>query len=119
MAFADPLTVNDGTARTLARVGFGANSGTFRSADGLYDLLVSHSYGKRNRSVARLNVAKIAADPLLAGINVRASMSAYLVLDVPPTGFSAADILAEATALTTFLTTGTNAKLIQLIGGEN
>lgn len=119
MAFADPLSVNDGTARTLARTGFGVNSGTFRSADGLYDMSISHSYGKRNRTVCRLNVKKIAADPLLAGVNVQASMSVYLVLDVPPTGFTVTDVLNVGTALTTFLTTGTNAKFVQLIGGEN
>ncbi|DAD51409.1 TPA_asm: coat protein [ssRNA phage Gerhypos.2_25] len=119
MAFADPISINDGTARSLARTGFSANGGTFQSADGLYTVTVSHSLGKRNRAVARLDMSKIAADPLLAGVNVKASMSAYLVLDTPVTGFTGAEILSEATALTGWLTASTNAALVKLIGGEN
>jgi hypothetical protein len=118
MAFADPITVNDGTAHTLARTGFSANGGTFRSADGLFDVAISHSYGKRNRTIARLNVKKIAADPLLAGVNVQASMSAYLVIDAPVTGFSSAEQVSEAAALCTWLTASTNAQLVKLVGGE-
>jgi len=119
MAFADPISINDGTAHTLARSGFTANGGSFRSADGLFNVTISHSYGKRNRTVARLDVTKIAADPLLAGVNVQASMSAYLVIDAPSTGFSTTEQVAEAAALTTWLTAGTNANLIKLVGGEN
>lgn len=118
MAFADPITINDGTARTLARTGFTANGGSFRSADGLYNVTVSHSYGKRNRTVARLDVTKVAADPLLAGVNVQASMSAYLVIDAPVTGFSSAEQVSEAAALCTWLTASTNAQLVKLVGGE-
>ncbi len=119
MAFADPITINDGTSRTLNRIGFSANGGTFASADGFWTVTVSHSPGKRNRTVARLDYKKIAEDPLLAGVNVQASMSAYLVLDTPVTGFSNSDIQAEATALMGWLTASSNANLIKLIGGEN
>jgi len=119
MAFADPITINDGTARTLARTGFTANGGSFRSADGLYNVTVSHSYAKRNRTVARLDVTKVAADPLLAGVNVQASMSAYLVIDSPTTGFSSTEQVTEAAALMSWLTASTNAGLVKLVGGEN
>jgi hypothetical protein len=119
MAFADPISINDGTAHTLARTGFTASGGSFRSADGLFNVTISHSYGKRNRTVARLDVTKIAADPLLAGVNVQASMSAYLVIDAPATGFSTTEQVAEGAALMSWLTAGTNANLIKLVGGEN
>jgi hypothetical protein len=119
MAFADPITINDGTSHSLARTGFSANGGSFRTADGLYDVQISHAYGKRDRSVARLNVKKVAEDPLLAGVNVQASMSAYLVIDSPVTGFASADIIAAASALMDWLQASTNANLTKLVGGEN
>jgi len=116
MAFADPTTVN-GSA--LPRVSSGNNSGAFQSNDGLLKLAVSHTYGKRTRHLIRLDINKIAADPLLAGVNVRASMSAYLVVDVPTSGFSVAEQQTNVLALTSLLTTSTAAATTKLLGGEN
>jgi hypothetical protein len=119
MAFADPQSINNGTAVSLPRTGFGPNSGTFTSADGTITLTVSHTNGKRKRSIVRVDYNKIAADPFLAGQNVKVSMSTYVLVDIPSQGYSPSEIVANVAALFTLLTASTNAKLTQFVGGEN
>jgi hypothetical protein len=120
MAYADPQSVTiSGTPVSLPRTSSGQNSGEFTSADGLVNLNVSHSYGGRTRRLIRLNHSKIAADPLLAGVNVRASMSVYLVVDAGKTGYSAADQKAVIDGFLAALTASSGAKVTQLLGGEN
>lgn len=118
MAFADPQSVTISGARSLARTSFGTNSGIFTHADGLTKLSISHSYGARYRRLVRLDDSKIAADPLLAGVNVKAGMSAYLVVDIPQTGYDAAAQLQVVSGLTTWLTASSNAKTVQFLAGE-
>ncbi len=119
MAFADPQSINNGAAITLPRTGFGANSGTFKSADGTTTLTISHTIGKRNRSIVRVDYSKIAADPFVAGQNNTVSMSTYVLVDVPKQGYSTTEIVNNVAAMFTLLTASTNAKLTQFVGGEN
>jgi len=119
MAFADPQSINNGTAITLPRTGFGPNSGTFTSADGTVKLTVSHTNGKRNRSIVRVDFSKIAADPFVAGQNNKVSMSTYILVDTPLQGYSTPEIVANIASMLTLLTASTNAKLTQFVGGEN
>jgi len=120
MSFADPQSVTIvGGAVSLPRISSGENKGAFQDAAGLNRLSVSHSYGNRIRRIARLDLAKVAADPFESTVNNRYSMSAYLVVDVPSVGYTTADIVTNTAGLLTFLTATTNAKLTQLMGGEN
>jgi hypothetical protein len=120
MAFADPQSVTIATVATsMPRISSGVNAGSFSTADQATKLNVSHTYGKRVRHMIRLDNTKTAADPLLAGVNVQASMSAYLVVDVPKSGYSQADQKAIVDALTAYLTASTGARVTQLLGGEN
>jgi hypothetical protein len=119
MALSDPQSVTIGTAISVPRTGSGLNLGAFTSADGNTGLAVSHQYGKRTRRTARVNFSKIAADPLISAQNIKYSASAYIVLDVPVTGFSAAEQLQIITGLTTWLTASTNANAVKVIGGES
>lgn len=117
MAFADPQTIN---SVACPRTSSGVNSGTFTSADGNSKLTISHQYGKsRTRRTARFDFSKIAADPLISSTNIKYSMSAYIVVDVPITGFTVAEAKVQCEALFTLLTASTGAKLTQLLGGEN
>lgn len=119
MAFADPQSVTiSAVANSLARTGFGPNSGTFQKDDGLVGLDVNQSYGKRTRRQIRINHAKIAADPLISAQNIRYSMSAYLVIDLPPTGYTVAEAKAVIDGFLTYLTASSGAKVTQLLGGE-
>ncbi len=120
MSFADPQSVTIvGGAVSLPRISSGENKGTFQSSDGLSKLTVVHSYGNRNRHTIRLDLAKIAADPFEATVNNKYSMSTYVVVDIPSVGYTTADMVTNSAGLLTYLTATTNARLTQLMGGEN
>jgi hypothetical protein len=120
MAYADPqsITVN-AVAQSLPRVSSGVNTGAFSKDDGTYKLSVSHSYGKRTRRVIRLDASQIAADPLMAGVNVKANAAVYLVVDAPITGYTNATLKQVCDGFLAFLTASSGAKVSQLLGGEN
>lgn len=117
--FADPQIVNNGTAVTLPRTGSGVDAGVFRSADGTVRLFINHEQKKRSRSRIRAEFSQISADPLVAGQSNEVSMSVTLVVDSPKQGFTPDQEQKNAAALLTLLTAGTNAKLIQFLGGES
>jgi len=120
MALSDPqsVTVNGG-AQSLPRTSTGVNTSSYTKDDGTVALNVSHAYGKRFRRTARVTSTKIAADPLITTQNVRVSASAYVVLDVPPSGFSAAEQKELLLAISTWLSASTGANAAKLVGGEN
>ncbi len=120
MAFADPQTVTiNAVAKTLPRTGYLPTSGIFTQDDGNIKLSVSDDYGKtRTRRSARLDFSKVAADPLISAQNIRYSMSAYLVVDQPITGFTVAEAKQIVDGLTLWLTASTGANTTKLLGGE-
>lgn len=120
MAYSDPqsITVNS-VAISLPRTGQGVNNGQFRSADGLTVETISHTYGKRTRRSLRFDSSKIAADPLVSAQNIKYSMSAYLVVDLPVTGYTVAEAKLLLDGMMTYLTASSGAKLTQLLGGES
>jgi len=116
MSYNDPISLTiSGSAVSLPRVSSGVNSGAFSAPDGTNVVRIAHAYGKRTRRTVRLENSKIATDPLTAA-NAKYSMTAYLVVDVPPVGYSVAEAQAVVTALNSWLTTANVAKLL---GGEN
>jgi hypothetical protein len=119
--FADPQSVTiNAVANSLPRTGTGTSSGTFRKDDGLVGMKISHSsQSKRTRHLIQLDHAKIAADPLLAGVNVKASMKAYLVVEVPDTGYTITEAKQVVDGFTAFLTASSGAKVTQLLGSES
>lgn len=92
---------------------------TYTSSDGALAYSLSHLYKSRTRRVARLDVAKTAADPLFPAQNAPYTMSLYIVADIPKVGFTPTEVKTVATGLMTNLTTGTNANLIKWTQGEN
>jgi len=122
VAFSDPQSVTIGTvpgAVSLPRTNTGSNVGTFTNYDSKTILKVQTNYGKRTRREARLDFSKIVTDPLISTTNVLVSGTVRINIDVPPTGFSAAEQKDLAVALLTWLTASTNANLIKVIAGEN
>lgn len=120
MAFADPQSVTVvGGAVSLPRTSSGVNSGTFQSSDANTKLSVASTYGKRTRRTARLDLRKIAADPLSTAYNAQYSMSAYIVIDVPTLGYTTADEVTNVAGLLTWMTATSNANLTKLLGGES
>lgn len=120
MAYSDPQTVTIATvANTLPRVGSGVNVGSFSKDDSTVKLGVSHSYGKRTRRQARLDHSKVAPDPLISSTNIMYSMSAYIVVDVPKTGYTIAEQKQIVDGLIEWLSDSTGANTTKLLGGEN
>lgn len=120
MAFADPQSVTiNAVANSLPRTSSGVNSGVFTKDDGNVKLSVAHQYAKRTRRTIRLDHSKIAADPLISAQNIKYSMSAYLVVDMPITGYTVAEAKQIIDGLTAYLTASSGARVTQLLGGEN
>jgi hypothetical protein len=119
VAFADPQSVTiNAVANSLPRISSGVNTGAFQKDDTTVKLSVSHQYGTRTRRQVRLDHSKIAAD-VFTSDNVKYSMSAYLVIDVPTTGYTVAEQKQIVDGLTAYLTASSGAKVTQLLGGEN
>lgn len=120
MSFSDPqsITINS-IAISMPRTATGLNASTYTSNDGLTKQTVSHQYGKRNRRQFRVDVRKIAADPLTSGVNSEYSMSAYLVVDLPKVGYTNAEAKLVIDGLLASLTASSGAKITSLLGGEN
>ena len=92
MALADPQSIKiNGVTTSLPRVSTGDFKSIYESADGLIKLSLSTVSGKRKRQVVRVDVSKIAADPLIATNNVEYSMSTYVVFDRPMVGYTNAE----------------------------
>jgi len=119
VAFADPQSVTiNAVANSLPRISSGVNTGAFQKDDTTVALSVSHQYGKRTRRQLRLDHSKIAAD-VFTSDNVKYSMSAYLVIDIPETGYTVAEQKQIVDALSAYCTASSGAKITQLLGGEN
>lgn len=119
MAYADPQSITvTGAASSLPRTGSGIATGNFTSADGTVKLTVSHAYGKRTRRQLRVDLKKIAADPITAQ-NAYFGASAYIVVDAPPVGFTNAELVTLIVGLADYLKASTNAAATKLVGGES
>lgn len=120
MAFTDPLSIDIGAgAVSIPRVSTGLNNSSYVSSDGGITVLASHAYGARTRRVIRLDLAKVAEDPLIPTNNRRVTSSVYTVFDLPATGYTAADMRSAYNGLKTALAASTDALLIKFLGGEN
>lgn len=116
----DPQSVTiAGSAISLPRTGSGVDTGEFRSNDGNVSLKVSHQTGKRNRHLYRIDHKKVAADPFQGSVNAQYSMSAYLVMDVPPVGYTVAQAKEVVDGFIATLTAGSGALITKLVGGES
>jgi hypothetical protein len=123
VSYADPQTVTFPTAgaTTLPRTGSGLNTGAFTSASGNTKLEIAHQTTTRNRvrSTARLTFKKISADPLVTGQNLEHRVTAYLVVDRPVTGLTAAELKDITDGFAAWMTASTAANMVKLHGLEN
>lgn len=120
MALADPQSVTiNSVAVSLPRTGQGLNSGTFTSNDGNVVETVSHQIGKRNRHLIRIDHRKVAADPFQSSINAQYSMSAYIVIDVPPVGYTVAEAKQVVDGFVAQINASSGALITKVIGGES
>jgi hypothetical protein len=120
MAFADPETITvNAVAQVLARTGYpGPRSSEFLQDDRTSKLFVSHDIKKRDRSLVRFSEEKVAADPYIPANNIPLLMSVSLVVDRPVLGFTSTEALNTVSGFLTWLTAGSNAKLIKFLAHE-
>lgn len=114
--FADPQSVTvNAVAQSLPAISRDNKSSTYRKDDSVYTLTISHDEKVRNRRVVRLDHQKIAADPFTAD-NVLYTFSTYLVMDVPPNGYTSTEIKDMVLGLTGWLSSG---NILKVLGGES
>lgn len=119
MSFSDPQSVNfNAVVTSLPRTSTGAQSSVYTKDDGSLRLSISHSFGKRNRSVCRVEHKKIAPD-VFTGSQARFNTMAYIVVDRPEVGYTPAEVKQVVDALTAFLTSSSGANVTKIIGGES
>jgi len=117
--FSDPQSVTiNAVAQNLPRVGVGPNSGVFSKDDGTVLLKFSHQLGKRYRHLVSLDHTKLVTDPLMASQNLRVSMRAHMVIDVPPYGYTIAEAKQIVDAFTAYLTASSGANVTKILGNE-
>lgn len=119
MALTDPqpITIN-GVTTSLPRTNTGNNQSEYSAADGNIILKISHVRGRRNRRMIRVDHRKVAADPLTT-VNQSVSMSSYMVIDVPVSGYSPAEAKQVVDGLIAKLTASSGALITQILGGES
>lgn len=120
MSFTDPqsITIN-AVAHSLPRVKITDTGAVYSNADGTVRVSANHVYGRRNRRVARVDFQKTAPDPLFPAQNVPYTMAAYIVVDVPKTGFTITEQKQIVDAITAWATASSGANTTKLLGGES
>lgn len=120
MAFADPQSVTiNAIANSLPRVSQGNYNGAFMTEDGLLTLSISHEKKKRTRHLLKITQTKTVTDPLIPANSTPVSISAYVVVDTPPFGYTAAEQKLFVAGLTKFLTDSSGAAVTKLLGYES
>jgi hypothetical protein len=119
MALADQTVTINAVAISLPRTGSTLTSGQFTSADGLVKEIVSHQNGKRNRHMFRIDHSKVAADPFQTTLNAKYSMSAYVVFDVPPVGYTVTEQKQVIDGFIAQLSASSGALITKVLGNEN
>jgi hypothetical protein len=67
----------------------------------------------------RINHSKIAADPFQSTLNAKYSMSAYVVFDVPPVGYTVAEQKQVIDGFIAQLNASSGALITKVLGNEN
>jgi len=119
MALVDQTVTINSVAISLPRTGSTLTSGQFESSDGLVSEVVSHQRGKRNRHMLRINHNKIAEDPFQSSVNAKYSMSAYVVFDVPPIGYTVAEQKQVIDGFLAQLNASSGALITKVLGNES
>lgn len=118
--FADPQSVTiNAVANSLPRVSSGDYLGVYTKDDGNVSLSVKHAIGKRTRRTIRIDHRKVAADPLVTAQNLNYSMSMYIVVDVPPLGYTPAEVKQVWDGFIANLAASSAANTVKFLGGES
>lgn len=115
--FADPQSVTvNAVAESLVKIDSSGRTGTYRTADGEFKLVIKHDEKNRSRRTVELSQEIIASDPFLTDVNRTYVQRAYIVLDCPKTGFTTAQQDNLAQALVDYLS---DSVIDKIIAGES
>lgn len=120
MALADPQSIKIGEVETsLPRVVTGAYNSSYESEDGAIKVTLASQNGKRKRQTWRVDLKKITPDPFIPDQNQEISMSFYIVVDRPVSGYTNAEALAAVKGALATLTASSDKVLKQLLANES
>jgi hypothetical protein len=118
--FTDPQSITISAATTsLPRVSSNGSSTRYSSADGAIQEFVSHTIGKRQRSVFALTTSKYAADPLFPVQNTPYSITFKVFRDAPLVGYTVAEQKAAWDGFLAQLAASSGALTTQFFGGQS
>jgi hypothetical protein len=123
MALADPQKFKEAAAVevTAPRVSSGDFKSIYATSDGLSKLTVStsESNSNRKRHLVRIDVSKLATNPFEETKKQEISMSVYLVIDRPVSGFTTTEAKKLVEGLVGLLSATSYVVTEEVIGGES
>ena len=123
MALTDPQKFKEvaGTEVTAPRVSAGDFKSVYETSDGLNKLTLSTttSNSSRRRHLVRIDVEKVATNPFEEARKEPVSMSVYLVVDRPSTGYSVTEAKKLVEGLVGLISASTYTVTEKLLGGES
>lgn len=120
MALSDPQSVVIGAnTRTVAKTIDNPTSSSYLDIDNGVTFTASSQANKRRRTSIRVDLEKIAPDPFVTTINRKLSASVYLVIDAPLTGFTKTELKDLSLSISSWMTAGSSANLLKVLGGEH
>jgi transcriptional regulator of nitric oxide reductase len=122
MALTDPQSITINAVTTpLPRTFSEGSESAYTSADGLWKLSVNHNLVKqgRTRHLLRFDHSKVTPDPYINTQNVKVNTAIYLVVDVPPAGYTNAEVTQVYQGFKTLFTASSDAVIAKLLGGES
>ena len=123
MALTDPQKFKEvaGTEVTAPRVSSGDFKSVYETSDGLNKLSVSttETNSSRKRHLVRIDVSKLATNPFEETKKQEISMSVYLVIDRPISGFSVSEAKKLVEGLVGLLSASTYVLTEKVLGSES
>jgi hypothetical protein len=117
--FADPFTITvNAIEKSLGRTGTGIDTAAYSTGDRAYRVLISHSYGKRTRRMAKMVHDSLVANPLVSGQNINQTVSCHLVVDAPP-GYDTTLLKQDVDGYLAWLAASSGAAVAKLLAGES
>jgi hypothetical protein len=122
MALTDPqsITIN-AVPQSLPRTFQEGKEASYTSSDGLWELSLNHTLVKqgRTRHLLRFDHSKVSSDPFKPSENVRVTTAIYLVIDVPPSGYTNTELMQIYTGFKALFSASSDAVITKLLGGES
>jgi hypothetical protein len=122
MSLTDPQSVTiNAVANSLPRTFIQGGKSQYESGDGLIRETFSTTPGNRGRRrhLMRIDHSKLTPNPFDTSNNIEVSMSAYVVVDVPPDGYTATEKKQVVDGFLAQLQASSGAIITKVLGGES